>query len=217
MKIETLKAHERGLLIQAVIRHVYSDSPERPIQSLEKGLWYLDGMLFIDAREDFFAANRLPDFPGREAPELKKLIWIFPEKDHATGNISSEFIRRFKTGASKPSIESLDPSQVQTRISHAPALALRYAPEYIPDGASRLRALECLRAAYDQALVDLYGKIQFIGMSVYKEEAAAGIAMESIYIPLRLVPEGAAKGDEVNRADPLRLTAPGQRHVILGG
>ena len=216
MKIETLKAHERGLLIQAVIRHVYAGSPERPIQSLEKGFWYLDGMLFVDAREDFFATNRLPDFSDQEAPELKKLIWIFPEKDHATGDINSEFICRFKTGASKPSIESLDLSQIQTRISHAPALALRYEPDCIPDGASRLQALERLRAAYDQALVDLYGKIQFIGMSVYKEEAAAGIAMESIYIPLRLIPEGAAKGDEANRVDPLRLTAPGRRHVILG-
>lgn len=60
----------------------------------------------------------------------------------------------------------------------------------------------------------LYGKIQFIGMSVYKEEATAGVDIQEVYIPLRVLPEGSAAN--AARTDPLTLLAPGARHAILG-
>jgi len=54
-------------------------------------------------------------------------------------------------------------------------------------------------------------------MSVYKEEASASVDMDQIYIPLRVVPEGAVEADaQGTRADPASLLTPGACHVILG-
>ena len=98
-----------------------------------------------------------------------------------------------------------------------PPLALRYYPESVPDGPQRLQAVKDARKDYDREFAALYGKIQFVGMSVYKEEATAGVDMDAIYIPLRIVPE-ATTGDEpqTKRTDPIGLLSPGGRHVILG-
>src|SRR5215475_7781686 len=66
-------------------------------------------------------------------------------------------------------------------------------------------------------LTPLISKIQFVGMSVYKEEASASVDMDQIYIPLRVVPEGAVKVDaQGTRADPASLLTSGTCHVILG-
>jgi len=47
-------------------------------------------------------------------------------------------------------------------------------------------------------------------MSVYKEEASASVDMDQIYIPLRVVPEGAVEADaQGTRADPASLLTPG--------
>lgn len=110
----------------------------------------------------------------------------------------------------------MDADALLDHIAAIPALALRYCPERLDQGEEHRRRIASVRAEYDREFVKLYGKIQFIGMSVYKEEASSGVDMEQIYIPLRLIPEGTAPGDETIRTDPLGLLAPGNRHVVLG-
>jgi hypothetical protein len=98
-----------------------------------------------------------------------------------------------------------------------PPLCLLYYPELVPDGVARRNAIAETRVKYDEHLDEAYGRIQFVGMSVRTEDAARGVPLESIYIPLRLVPEGTDDTDgSVPRADPLTLLAPGQRHIFLG-
>ena len=54
-------------------------------------------------------------------------------------------------------------------------------------------------------------------MSVYKEEAAASVSLERIYIPLRVIPEGAVDNPAtMPGTNPLELLTRGDRQVILG-
>jgi len=108
-----------------------------------------------------------------------------------------------------------DGRELRDRLLELPALALRYLPELLPGGAERRRQLSGVRRGYDRELERLYGRIQFIGMSVYKEEATASVDLDRIYIPLRVVPEDEGEGDG-ERIDPLELLDPAARHVILG-
>jgi energy-coupling factor transporter ATP-binding protein EcfA2 len=63
----------------------------------------------------------------------------------------------------------------------------------------------------------LYGRIEFVGMSVYKPEATKGVPMEHIYIPLTTVAEQADdRNPATPRGNPTQLLQPGNRHVILG-
>lgn len=114
-------------------------------------------------------------------------------------------------------IEVWDEGEITRRLLGLAPLALRYLPEEVPDGHARLKRLDGTRQAYDTELAKLYGKIQFIGMSVYKEEAAASVSLERIYIPLRVIPEGTVDDPAtVPGTNPLALLIPGDRQVILG-
>ena len=98
-----------------------------------------------------------------------------------------------------------------------PPLGLHYYPESLPDGPKRRQAITVTRQRYDQEFAKLHGKIQFVGMSVYKEEASVSVDMDRIYLPLRVVPESAVEPDTpVKRTNPLNLLTPGARQVILG-
>lgn len=98
-----------------------------------------------------------------------------------------------------------------------PPLGLHYYPQFLPNGPERRQTITGTRQRYDQEVAKLHGKIQFVGMSVYKEEASASVDMDRIYIPLRVVPEGTVESDtQVTHTNPLSLLRPGARHVILG-
>lgn len=115
------------------------------------------------------------------------------------------------------SLEIWDAEQTKRQILQVPPLALRYFVDDLSDGPARTKRIASIRARYDAELRKLYGKIQFIGMSVYKEEATAAVDMEAIYIPLRLVSESADEANpDTQRTDPSRFLARGERHVILG-
>lgn len=107
--------------------------------------------------------------------------------------------------------------KLQALFMETPTLCLFYYPELIPEGAARRRSIEEIRLSYDQNIHDLYGRIEFVGMSVYKPEATKGVPMEHIYIPLTIVAEQADDRNPATvRGNPTELLQPGSRHVILG-
>lgn len=99
----------------------------------------------------------------------------------------------------------------------SPHICLFYYPELVPDISHNRKSLQEIKASYDRSLLTRHGKIQFIGMSVRKEEAAKGIPMDQIYIPLSLIPWGpkGVKNDKARR-NPLELLSIGARSVVLG-
>jgi energy-coupling factor transporter ATP-binding protein EcfA2 len=116
-----------------------------------------------------------------------------------------------------PAIEIWATPQVEEQMSRFQPLLLRYHPDDLADGPARVRRIESNRPLYDEAFRTLHGKIQFVGMSVYKEEATAAVDMDSIYIPLRLVDEDEKESrSDTPRSDPLTLLEPGAGHLILG-
>jgi len=108
--------------------------------------------------------------------------------------------------------------KLQALFLDTPVLCLFYYPELVPEGAARRRTIDETRQRYDRNLQDLYGRIELVGMSVYKPEATRGVPMEHIYIPLATVPEQADdRNEEMPRGNPLDLLhPPGGPHVILG-
>jgi NACHT domain len=97
-----------------------------------------------------------------------------------------------------------------------PSLCLFYYPELTANDSAR-KTIEDTRRRYDDNLTTLYRNIEFVGMSVYKQEATKGVPMEHIYIPLAAIPETADERDSsVPRVDPLRFLEPGGRRIVLG-
>jgi energy-coupling factor transporter ATP-binding protein EcfA2 len=96
-------------------------------------------------------------------------------------------------------------------------LCLHYYPEIIPDGLTRRSTIQNILTKYNNNLKVHCNRIEFVGMSVRKDEASRGLPMEAIYIPLETVAEGtAADVDETKRTNPLTLLQPDRRTVILG-
>jgi energy-coupling factor transporter ATP-binding protein EcfA2 len=110
-----------------------------------------------------------------------------------------------------------DAAHLKSMLVTIPPLGLRYYPESLPDGLKRQQTIMTIRQRYDQEFAKLHSKIQFVGMSVYKEEASTSVDMDQIYIPLRVVPESVVEADaQGTRADPASLLTSGTCHVILG-
>lgn len=96
-------------------------------------------------------------------------------------------------------------------------LSLYYYPEIVFNGANRKINIQKTREKYDRNIVESHGRIELVGMSVYKEEAARGVPLEDIYIPLSVVSEGATNViDATPRLNPLQFLEPGSKTVILG-
>ena len=70
-----------------------------------------------------------------------------------------------------------DATHLHNMLITIPPLSLRYYPEFLPDGLNRQQAIMTTRQRYDQEFAKLHSKIQFVGMSVYKEEASASVDM----------------------------------------
>ncbi|WP_374369201.1 NACHT domain-containing NTPase [Dongia sp.] len=114
-------------------------------------------------------------------------------------------------------IEHFGHTKLQNLFLQAQHLALYYYPEIVPEGAARRLNIEAVRELYNSAISERNGRIEFVGMSVYKEEATKGVPLESIYIPLSLVGEDQDDSeDRFPRTNPINLMSPGRRSVILG-
>ncbi|MCK4763462.1 MAG: NACHT domain-containing protein [Candidatus Aminicenantes bacterium] len=98
-----------------------------------------------------------------------------------------------------------------------PSICLFYYPELMPEGAARRETIQATRIKYNDNLNTWYGDIEFVGMSVYKQEATRGVPIEHIYIPLSAVPEEVDEDDaNVTPVNPLSCLKPAARHVVLG-
>ncbi|HEX8264511.1 MAG TPA: NACHT domain-containing protein [Pyrinomonadaceae bacterium] len=113
-------------------------------------------------------------------------------------------------------IEHWGHRSLQSLFLQTPYLCLFYYPELTSNSDAR-RTIEDTRKRYNDNLETLYRNIEFVGMSVYKQEATRGVPMEHIYIPLTVVPEAADEADNnITRINPLKFLEPTAKRVILG-
>jgi energy-coupling factor transporter ATP-binding protein EcfA2 len=157
----------------------------------------------------------------RLMPQFGRILLVLPRMGADTLNSTESRFRdalaAIWEGGQFPAIEVWGAPELKEQLKRFPVLQLRYDPDDLPDGRARLERIECSRKRYDDGFRTLNGRIQFVGMSVYKEEATAAVEMDSIYIPLRLVGENADESKPgTARLDPVPLLAAGSRHVILG-
>ncbi|MBF0368875.1 MAG: hypothetical protein HQL52_05380, partial [Magnetococcales bacterium] len=124
-------------------------------------------------------------------PGIKRVV-VVAQLDR--GAVPSRFEEQIKKlsfkWVGKSEWEWWDAPVLQEKIIHILPLALRFFPDLIPGSPKKRTDIQKLRKRYDREFYKLYSKIQFVGMSVYKEEATAGIPMERIYIPLEVIPWG---------------------------
>jgi hypothetical protein len=102
-------------------------------------------------------------------------------------------------------------------FKQTPAMCLYYYPELVENGPPQQRTIQDTTRRYIDNLFKLHRHIEFVGMSVYKPEAAQGVPIEDIYIPLEVVPAASSEDDpNAPRFGALTLRAPGAQHVVLG-
>jgi len=197
-------------------RLVVSGDRDRQIQEVDRGLWLGGGYACLcnDSQSSLGMLSKRSEL----AKHIKVLVLASLEEDYhqEEQQIRNALVRAGWRSAKSLRVESWDASRIASRLPEVQPLCLRYYPEMIPDGERRVREILRVRSTYDQELAKLIGEIQFVGMSVYKEEASAGIEIEKIYIPLQVVPEGVADEPGAVRTDPLTLLEPGSRRVVLG-
>ncbi|MBC3920342.1 NACHT domain-containing protein [Undibacterium sp. CY18W] len=117
----------------------------------------------------------------------------------------------------KVEIEHIGHSKLQAMFLETPSLCLFYYPSLVPSGDIRRKSIQELRSQYDENMRCKYGRIEFVGMSVYKEETSRRISLEDIYIPLSVVPERSGlEVDETPRLNPTKFLSAGAKTVILG-
>ncbi|WP_131423811.1 NACHT domain-containing protein, partial [Comamonas thiooxydans] len=155
--------------------------------------------------------------------KLKKWILVTPDdlKNSGTrkngGDVS--WFEELRTEKEKHGleIEHIGHTKLQDLFLGAPLVSLFYYPQLVPNGASRAKTIEEIRAAYDLQMTSRYGRIEFVGMPVYKEDTSRRVPLDEIYIPLSVVGERAApETDETPRINPITLLERGKRSVVLG-
>ncbi|MFN3076676.1 MAG: NACHT domain-containing protein [Alphaproteobacteria bacterium] len=158
-----------------------------------------------------------------EKTKIKKVIIVTPddlvESSHKKGGGDVTWFRGLKASLSLPfDIEHFGHRKLQGLFAKAPALCLRYYPELVPEGSVRRNKIEETRRAYVDGMLRRYGRIEFVGMSVRKEEATRGVEMGNIYIPLATIAEVAdtTADGQGYRTNPLEYLEAGRRTVILG-
>lgn len=114
-------------------------------------------------------------------------------------------------------LEHFGHTKLQSLFLQTPHLCLFYYPSLVPSGYARRKTIQEVRSQYDANLKKRFGRIEFVGMSVYKEEASRRIPLEDIYIPLSVVSERASEeDDDTPRVDPAKFLVAGNKTVILG-
>lgn len=114
-------------------------------------------------------------------------------------------------------LEQWGHKQLLSLFLQTPYLCLYYYPELVAHGGERKKTIEDVRKRYDDNLIRRYRDIQFVGMSVYKQEATKGVPIERIYIPLSIIPDAAdEQNPNVSRSNPTTLLRQGRQGVILG-
>jgi energy-coupling factor transporter ATP-binding protein EcfA2 len=160
-------------------------------------------------------------FSGKEKSEIAKWIIVTPDDlVEAPKRRDGGDVRWFDTlrvqYRDRLEIEHWGHTKLQALFIETPSVALFYYPELVAHGGPRVKTLRETQELYVANMLTAYGKIQFVGMSVYKPEATKGIEMQHIYIPLTLIRENANDDTYAERMNPAALLAPRSLAVILG-
>jgi energy-coupling factor transporter ATP-binding protein EcfA2 len=114
-------------------------------------------------------------------------------------------------------LEHIGHTKIVSMFMKAPHVCLFYYPELVPFGLKKRKTIQEVRSQYDRNMRRRFGRIEFVGMSVYKEEASRRVPLQNIYIPLGLVPETSEEETDLTpRINPKSLLAPGRKSVVLG-
>ena len=153
--------------------------------------------------------------------KLKKWVLVTPDdlKNSASrrGGGDVSWFEKLQEDNSAVEIEHFGHSKILSLFLEAQFLCLYYYPSLIISGVEKRQSIQECRGQYDDNMRKRYGRIEFVGMSVYKEEASRRIPLEKIYIPLSVVPERAAEETEdTPRINPLAFLKPGTKTIILG-
>jgi hypothetical protein len=158
----------------------------------------------------------------RKKQTLKKWILVTPDDftesaNKKDGGDVSWFVE-LKDELSLPfEIEHWGHRQLQALFIDTRSLCLFYYPELVADGPTARNTIKAVRKPYEENLLQMYRRIEFVGMSVYKPEATRGVPIEDIYIPVSTVPISTAWDDDSTpRTNPLEFLRQGSRQVILG-
>lgn len=128
------------------------------------------------------------------------------------------WFNNLKTSLKAPfNVEHWGHDRLLALFLETPSLCLRYYPELMPNGLTQRKTIQEITKPYIDNLLAKFGRIEFVGMSVFKDSATRGVAMDDIYIPLTTVPENANEDlTDIPRTNPQEFLAPGRRTVILG-
>ena len=156
----------------------------------------------------------------KRGPGIDRWVLVTPQdlKESARRKSGGDVTWLQNLGKGVPfEIEHWGHKKLQALFLETPSLCLFYYPGLLPDGAARKRTIEDTRRRYDDNFLQHHREIHFIGMSVLKEEAAKGVAIDQIYIPLKVVSADAdVNKPDIARNDPLGLLERGGKHVVLG-
>lgn len=177
---------------------------------------------FSDAHRHEITASLVSAIDGNDTLNLTKWVLVTPDdlKNSATrkGGGDVAWFEKLKTKyKDRLLVEHVGHSRLQDLFLQTHHLCLRYYPSLIVQGKELQKGIKELRAQYDKNMLQRYGKIEFVGMSVYKDEATRRIPLENIYIPLSVVFERQSEETEQTlRINPLGFLAAGSKTVVLG-
>lgn len=153
--------------------------------------------------------------------QLKKWVIVTPDdfKNSARrkngGDVS--WFEGLRSDNPDVEIEHYGHSKILSLFLQSHYLCLYYYPSLVHSGEQHKKSIQAWRVQYDDNMRKKYGRIEFVGMSVYKEEASRRIPLEEIYIPLSVVPERSIEeGEDTARINPYVFLKPGSKNIILG-
>ncbi|QKJ37652.1 NACHT domain-containing protein [Pseudomonas sp. MPDS] len=156
-----------------------------------------------------------------EKLQLKKWIIVTPDdfknsaKRRGGGDVS--WFEGLRTDNPGIEIEHYGHSKILSLFLQTHYLCLYYYPSLVDSGHQHQKSIQAWRVQYDENMRRKYGRIEFVGMSVYKEEASRRIPLEDIYIPLSVVPERSVEEvEDTPRINPYMFLKPGSKNIILG-
>lgn len=158
-----------------------------------------------------------------KSQRLTKLVICTPESvpcsSSPVGSECTNCVKELKSVFSKNiEITHLDETYIKDfLISKNKILGLRFLPKLLPNGEIQQKKIKEKQKQYIKQFLKTNKNIQFVGMSVYKEETSSNIEMDKIYIPLKVMNyEGTEDKEKAKLNNPLSLLSLGSRNVILG-
>lgn len=213
---------------------VFSDAAGdyRGLDSFEGDAYRKDGLIgyqykfypspFTDAHRKSIAESLKNSSEKHKKSKIQKWILITPdnliESGVKKGGGDVTWFENLRTQLNIDfEIEHWGHKQIISLFLETPSLCLYYYPELVQLGTSRKKTISETKIKYDDNLLSLYKNIEFVGMSIYKQDETKGVPMEDIYIPLKVIPETVNEQDvKIDRINPAVFLQNGSRTVILG-